>query len=1707
MELALIFVMSTLIAASAQTTGYLITAPSIVHVGVDETVTVQLHEATKPVTVTLYFRHYTIVLSEKKSVALSEDNNYQAVVKLKVKPDAYKDVESQLQTAQPAIYLVAESGDFSHKAFCLVSTRKGYIFIQTDKPIYNPGETANYRVFTLDNYMRPTDEIITLKIFNSKGFMVFRGDVKSGHILQKNTAIPDVEPAGHWKIVASFTHLPMSNTSVEFEVREYVLPSFEVKIEPAKQYYTLREESFNFNVSARYTYGKGVNGIVYVRFGIIDDQGNKTFLPGLEKQTAIQDGNAEISLLTHDLRGKAENLTIDLEGHRLYIAVTALETASGELEEAESSTVKIVTTPYVIDLSKTKKYFTPEGMFSILATITFPDGTPAPGLHMKSIVTVVGGAEEILFQEGLGNKDGEVVLTFKVPRLAKSLETKVFVEGEDGDSFISEARMTLTATHSDSKSYLSVEVPHLTLGKGQEMRLTFRDITPPGSQRPTHIYYMIISKGRVVRMNRVERTEVTSVSLPFSYDLVPAFRVVAYYFTSNQGKTEFVADSVWVDVQDVCEGQVKIQPFEREPKPGTKVDVMVHTDQAEKVALAAVDTAVYILNKQNKLTAQKMFDYMNSYDLACSAGGGKNHWSVLLDTGLTYMSSFAESPLPKDFSCHGVNRHRRAAANHFQEFSTIVNRYSQPAKRRCCHDGAKLNTQLSCEQRLTRTRHQSPACQEAFLKCCQDATSLRKKIRRSGRRQSLARTFGDGEEDMIDNAIIYLRSYFPQTWMWVTKPVDASGILRHAVSLPDSITTWEIQAIGISQRNGFCIAEPQQLKVFQDFFVSLKLPYSVKRNEQLELKAIVYNYRTEPLQVTVKMASVAELCSAGGDKNSQVVAVPGNSAIPVYFMVVPLAIGTIPIQISAYASRDVADQIKKDLRVVGEGELVSLQEEHNIETRGAIKDLELNIPEPPDAIPGLESDAYISLKGGVMGESVENCLNLEGVDRLIVLPTGCAEQTMLKMSPAIHAMKYLDASNQWVNLNAERRDEATAMIQGGYNRVLTYMKDDGSYGAFQKTPSSVWLTAFIAKELTRCRSIIPVEDSYIRRSISYLVSKQQSSGAFNDPNPVYDRNMQGGVGGFEGDVSLTAFVLATMVQSLPVYLSGEGTETLVAVRNAEKYLEEKINSLRRPFALAITAYALSLASSGSSAARLARARLREIIKCDQVKDTCHWEADKDLRLTGERKAHGVPQADSISVETTAYALLAGLPVEDVPYSTRIARWLTEHRQYGGGFRSTQDTVVALEALAEFSMQNNDVRGLNLNVEICLSKGKKERVHLTKRNAMTLPVFQVKPGSKVTVNIRGEGSGTLSVVRTYRTMKGTDLYCDYYHLNVTLEGEVKYQKNMEEEPGLDDYYNYEAGGDREVEEEPLSRVEWFDLRTRRKRHAPVEPERESSLVYSVCVSMNGRNSTGMAIVDISLLSGLEPNIQDLEDQVKGTEKYIDHYDLGQNKVYLYFNQITESRDCVTFRAKQITPIGLVQPASAVIYDYYNPERRCSVFYSAPQKSAMLSKLCSGDVCACAEGRCPKIKVTFSKNMEENTRINYACFSPIVDYVYVAKVLSSTEDGVFKYYTLAVTRVLQRSKDETIQRNELRDMIQRKSCQEFEMMKDRDYLIMGKDATMTRTLDANGRFRYILTNEMWIEAIPEEKKCTSTRNRGACNLLHNFMKEYEMVQCTA
>ncbi|XP_015686340.1 complement C4-like, partial [Protobothrops mucrosquamatus] len=120
---------------------------------------------------------------------------------------------------------------------------------------------------------------------------------------------------------------------------------------------------------------------------------------------------------------------------------------------------------------------------------------------------------------------------------------------------------------------------------------------------------------------------------------------------------------------------------------------------------------------------------------------------------------------------------------------------------------------------------------------------------------------------------------------------------------------------------GICVSEPFKITVFQDFHISLRLPYSVKKFEQIELRPVLYNYQSDPLSVLVYLEPAEGICSPAtlGPARKRKVEVPGNSAIPIPFVLVPMGASDIPITIVALGEWGIGDKVSKKLRVEKEG--------------------------------------------------------------------------------------------------------------------------------------------------------------------------------------------------------------------------------------------------------------------------------------------------------------------------------------------------------------------------------------------------------------------------------------------------------------------------------------------------------------------------------------------------------------------------------------------------------------------------------------------------------------------------------------------------------------------------------------------------------------------------------------------------------------------
>ncbi|XP_067881235.1 C3 and PZP-like alpha-2-macroglobulin domain-containing protein 8, partial [Heterodontus francisci] len=175
---------------------------------------------------------------------------------------------------------------------------------------------------------------------------------------------------------------------------------------------------------------------------------------------------------------------------------------------------------------------------------------------------------------------------------------------------------------------------------------------------------------------------------------------------------------------------------------------------------------------------------------------------------------------------------------------------------------------------------------------------------------------------------------------------------------------------------------------------------------------------------------------------------------------------------------------------------------------------------PHNVVPGSER-ATASMIGDVMGPTLNN------LDNLLRLPFGCGEQNMIHFAPNVFVLKYLQKTKQ---LFTELESEATDYLLQGYQRQLTYKRDDGSYSAFGERDSSgsMWLTAFVLKSFAQSRGFIFIDPKELITAKDWIIQHQKEDGSFPAVGRILNKDIQGGI---HGRISLTAYVVAALLET------------------------------------------------------------------------------------------------------------------------------------------------------------------------------------------------------------------------------------------------------------------------------------------------------------------------------------------------------------------------------------------------------------------------------------------------------------------------------------------------------------------------------------------------------------------------------------------------
>lgn len=591
--------------------------------------------------------------------------------------------------------------------------------------------------------------------------------------------------------------------------------------------------------------------------------------------------------------------------------------------------------------------------------------------------------------------------------------------------------------------------------------------------------------------------------------------------------------------------------------------------------------------------------------------------------------------------------------------------------------------------------------------------------------------------------------------------------------MPNAPINWVVSAFGMNKLRGLGI---QQSKILfssvRPFYMNMEMPTVCVIGEQVGIRISIFNYLPYEIEVLVILArsmdyKFVHVESFGrvqsynprtsfGQHQHLVMIYPGKTKI-VYMPIVAQRIGDI--NVTVMANTQVAkDVVTKTIHVEPDGVPQYTHTSVVLDlSQGAylIKYLETNVSESP-IIPYRQERRYvfgsnrakISIVGDVVGPAFPTLpMNATSMLRK---PFDAAEPNMFSFAVNVYTLLYLRYTGQ---RKPEIEKRAFKYLNIQYQRQMSFQNPDGSFRAFHwhQTPS-VWMTAFCARILNKAtfqewENFLYIDPKVILSSINWLIKQQQPDGSFVEVTPTFKHNRRTNL---TSSIPLTAHVLITLAEVRD--LSGEVDSKATSARTlAQRYLERMLHVVKDyqdPYDLAIVTYALTLVESieAIEGFYFLYDKMRE------VSGMRYWGIEPvspiKTQVEGNRPfiLPRLPNRfDSSNIVTTAFGLLIHIKRQAV-IQKEIVEWLNTQRLYDSGWSTTEDTIVALQALIEYSMNDRlrDVTDITITVEAPTSYNFSQVLHIGEEHISRMQTVDI-PNAFGAVTIKAQGSG-LAIVQ-------------------------------------------------------------------------------------------------------------------------------------------------------------------------------------------------------------------------------------------------------------------------------------------------------------------------------------------------------------------------
>ncbi|XP_023228171.1 venom factor-like [Centruroides sculpturatus] len=556
-----------------------------------------------------------------------------AVVNMFISSVYFQEIDFKNSNVDLYVALVVESKNFKKSFKLKVLYESGYLFIQTDKPIYNPEQEVKIRVIPLNEDLLQKNTPVRVRIRNPQSVIVHEKvfpqpwKTNNTEFPTLNYKFPPYPLLGSWSVSADYGI--NQRTSVSFIVEEYVLPAYRVQIK-APSFILPKPDTIYIKVLAEYYYGKKVNGMASYKISI-QRSASEHISELLNINKTVENGESLLSFNLTDV----VNLNDFPYDSTLLVDVSVTDNVTGNVVQSVDKHCKFIKSPYSISLKETINDFKRNVKTAIVADVTYPDGKPATNI-LTSITAKTDRGEEIRVYDSKRRTDeeGRVIYFLYPPANSDSFFVTVSTNDESY-TFKEQASKSLTVYKYESDSYIAIS--RTETARKLKVGETFAaSVFTHPNDKFDNFFFVVMSRGKIELFRNIPKRESANIQLEFvvTAEMAPVLRIVVFSLQENK---ELLIDSLRMYVENACnpKSQVSVETNFPALEPGKKGTFILKGEPTTKIGMLAVDKAVYGLKNNERLTKEKIFKSISTRDLGFSPGGGINPSSVLSRTGIT----------------------------------------------------------------------------------------------------------------------------------------------------------------------------------------------------------------------------------------------------------------------------------------------------------------------------------------------------------------------------------------------------------------------------------------------------------------------------------------------------------------------------------------------------------------------------------------------------------------------------------------------------------------------------------------------------------------------------------------------------------------------------------------------------------------------------------------------------------------------------------------------------------------------------------------------------------------------------------------------------------------------------------------------------------------------------------------------------------------